>query len=232
MIRCAVVVRQRCAGGAPACASVARVSGRSIPKVFHRIWIGATEPPQHWRWAQSWKRLHPDWEIVTWTAESLPPLRNQRYFDRATNPAQRSDIARYELLNRYGGVYLDVDMEARRPIDPLLSGVEFFCATEDEVWMNIAILGATPDNPVLDAIIEGLGPSIEQGPPGSINVQSGPQFFTRVVNRLRSAPDPAPVTVFPSALFYPYHFSEPERAGDSFPDAYAVHHWNHSWKDE
>lgn len=204
----------------------------AIPRIFHRIWLGGPEPAQHWLWMQSWRRYHPDWRIITWTDHNLPPLRNQAYFDRAASPAQRSDIARYELLARFGGVYLDTDMEALRAIDGLLEGVEFFCAYEDEVWLNIAILGCVPENAVMRALVGELPASFESNMGGSINGQSGPQFFTRVVNRLRSDPDGASVAAFPSALFYPYHFSEPQRAGDSFPNAYAAHHWSHSWKAE
>jgi hypothetical protein len=39
------------------------------------------------------------------------------------------------------------------------------------------------------------------------------------------------VTVFPPELFYPYLWSEPERRGERFDHAYAVHHWAMSWKD-
>ena len=38
------------------------------------------------------------------------------------------------------------------------------------------------------------------------------------------------VTIFGTEKFYPYPWDEPERAGDAFPDAYAVHHWTLSWK--
>ncbi len=202
----------------------------AIPRIFHRIWLGGPEPVHHWQWMQSWRRHHPGWRIVTWTDHNLPPLRNQAYFDRATSLAQRSDIARYELLARFGGVYLDTDMEAFRPIDALLEGVEFFCAYEDEVWLNIAILGCLAHNGVMRTLVGELPASFEGNVGASINEQSGPQFFTRVVNRLRSDPGGAPVAVFPSALFYPYHFSEPRRAGEAFPDAYAAHHWSQSWK--
>jgi hypothetical protein len=37
------------------------------------------------------------------------------------------------------------------------------------------------------------------------------------------------VTIFGADKFYPYLWDEPERAGDEFPDAYAVHHWSLSW---
>lgn len=201
----------------------------TIPKVFHRIWFGGPEPAEHRPWAASWLRLHPDWELRTWTEENLPALRNQASFDAAVQPAQRSDIARYELLERFGGVYLDCDFEALKPIDELLGGVTFFCASEDEVWLSIGIIGCVPGDAVMRTVIAELPASVTRNAGRAINVQTGPQFFTRVVNAARSGRDPQPVTVFPSALFYPYHFSEPEREGDDFPDAYAIHHWGHGW---
>lgn len=205
------------------------MSTAAIPRVFHRIWLDGPEPAEQFGWLESWRRYHPTWQIRTWTDENLPPLQNQRWFDRAASPAQRSDIARYELLARYGGVYLDGDMEALQPIDPLLGGVEFFAASEDDVWINIAILGCVPGNETMRRLVAALPASIAANSDAGVNVQTGPQFFTRIVNHARSAPQAIPVTVFPPALFYPYHFSEPHRSAGPFPGAYAVHHWAHNW---
>jgi hypothetical protein len=30
-------------------------------------------------------------------------------------------------------------------------------------------------------------------------------------------------------LFYPYDWTELHRRGETFPDAYAVHHWSSKW---
>jgi hypothetical protein len=69
---------------------------------------------------------------------------------------------------------------------------------------------------------------VPSSPPGPPNEQTGPQFFTRTLNRLRN--DGAlDFTLFPPQHFYPYHFSEPERAEEPFPDAFAVHWWGHRW---
>ena len=35
--------------------------------------------------------------------------------------------------------------------------------------------------------------------------------------------------IFGAERFYPYTWEEPERAGEPFPDSYAVHHWSLSW---
>jgi inositol phosphorylceramide mannosyltransferase catalytic subunit len=201
---------------------------RIIPPIFHRVWLGGSEPARQWAWEASWRRLHPRWQMVTWTDETLPPLRNQRLFDAAASPAQKSDIARYELLHRFGGVYLDTDMEALQPLDELLDGVGFFCASEDDIWLSVGILGCPPGDPVAGALVEALAPWVAARPDAAVNVQTGPYFFTRTVNRLRNDTDRPSLTVFGPGLFYPYHFSEPERAGGPFPGAYAVHHWSHS----
>ena len=47
-------------------------------------------------------------------------LRNRDAYLAAPNFGQKADILRYELLERYGGVYVDVDMECLQSLDPLL----------------------------------------------------------------------------------------------------------------
>jgi mannosyltransferase OCH1-like enzyme len=44
----------------------------------------------------------------------------QAAFDRASNFGEKSDIWRYEILFRLGGVYVDTDFECVRPFDSLL----------------------------------------------------------------------------------------------------------------
>jgi mannosyltransferase OCH1-like enzyme len=202
------------------------VPDTSIPQVFHRIWFGGPEPKDHGPLVDSWARHHPSWSIMTWTETNLPPLRNQPLFDSLSSAAGRADVARYELLHRFGGVYIDVDFEALRPIDDLLMDVRGFAAFEDDLWVAIGILGAEPGHEVFAAMVD----AVRSSPPGPPNQQTGPQFFTRTLNRLRhnGALD---FTLFPPNVFYPYHFSEPERADGPFPDAYAVHRWERGWED-
>jgi hypothetical protein len=52
------------------------------------------------------------------------------------------------------------------------------------------------------------------------NVMSGPQYLTKLWRK-----DPQGLTVFPQRFFFPYQHDELERGNESFPDAYAVHHW-------
>jgi mannosyltransferase OCH1-like enzyme len=199
-----------------------------IPRLIHRIWLGGAVPMDVAERGHVWAERNPGWEVRTWRDWELPALRNQFWFDQASTPALRADIARLEMLHRFGGVYVDTDVEPLRPIEPLIEDVGCFLASEDDQWLGTAVIGAVPRHPFITALIDGVGASIATQPNEPPNVVTGPKYVTRLYHERRNR-EAADVTVFPPALFYPYHFSEPERRHGPFPDAYAVHHWSQSW---
>jgi mannosyltransferase OCH1-like enzyme len=200
-----------------------------IPRVIHRIWLGDEPPERVVQLETEWRQMHPGWAVHTWRDWDLPFLRNQLWFDRATHPAQQADIARLELLHRIGGVYVDTDLAPLRPIEPLIAETGFFIGAEDEQWLGTAIIGGRAGHPFLTAVIDGIPASILSQPGAEPNEQTGPKYLTAChLAYLRDA-SAGPVAVFPRALFYPYHFSEPERRNDPFPEAYAKHEWSMSW---
>ena len=202
-----------------------------IPRVIHRIWVGGPLPRRAARYGREWQALHPGWTVRTWRDWDLPALRHQEWFDRAESPAQRADIARLELLHRHGGVYVDTDFEPLRPIDALVAGTACFLATEDGRWLSTGIMGNVPGHPFVADLLDGLPGSILDHPDAPVNEQTGPKFVTRRYAAYAATHPDDPVAVFPPALFYPYHFSEPERRDEAFPEAFAVHHWGGSWTD-
>lgn len=204
--------------------------GLRIPRVIHRIWLGdAPLPAEAVEFGETWARHHPEWELRLWRDADLPPLRHQDLFDRATSLAERADIARYELLLRFGGVYVDTDFECLRPLEPLLDDVTAFLATEDGRNLSIGIIGAVPGHPFLQAVVAALPASIAERGARPPNQVTGPGLVTALAEG-----DPelrAGLRVFAAELFYPYLYNEPYRRHDAFPDAYAVHHWAASWVD-
>jgi mannosyltransferase OCH1-like enzyme len=199
-----------------------------IPRVFHRIWLGSAIPATEERYGRAWTELNPGWEMRTWREWNLPAFRNQAWFDRNRSHAGRSDIARFELLYRFGGVYLDTDFEPLRPIEPLIAETAGFLAAEDDQWLAAAIFGAAPRHPFVGFLVDGIDTSMSSDPSAPPNEQTGPKYVTRRWHEYL-ATGGSDVALFPANLFYPYHFSEPERDGEDFPDAYAVHHWANSW---
>ncbi len=196
-----------------------------IPQVFHFVWTGPPMPDHLRAYMATWEQVNADWDCQLWDEAALAGwMTNQDLFDRADEFTRsvgqfRADIARYEILHRHGGIYVDVDFEARKPLDDLIVDTSCFAAWErDGVWINNAIVGAEPGHPLFAELIAGLPANVERRIGKRPNILSGPQYLTPIARR-------HDITVFPAALFYPYSWSELERSGEAFPDAYAVHHW-------
>lgn len=197
-----------------------------IPRVFHSVWVGPPMPEHLAAYLKTWTALHPGWKHRLWGEDDLDWLTNQELFDHAeahtTSVGQfRSDVARYEILHRHGGIYVDCDFEALAPIDDLLFDVDCFAAWEtDDVWVNNAILGAVPGHPFLADLIAGLPASVRRHRGKRPNISTGPQYLTPIARRHQ-------IRLFPSAQFFPYRWDELHRGGEHFPNAFAVHHWEH-----
>lgn len=198
-----------------------------IPKTFHQFWTGGPMPAVYRRFIAGWKELHPDWEFILWGEErDIPKLQNQDAYDRAeeiirrTVSAFRSDVLRYELLYRYGGVWLDVDIEPVRPVDELLENLKAFCSWEIEgrVATN-AFMGCVKGHPWAKALMDGI-PGAVRGQSGARpSALTGPHYLTRHLT-----PE---VEVFPEKLFFPYRCKDAEEGWSKhYPEAYGVHHWN------
>jgi inositol phosphorylceramide mannosyltransferase catalytic subunit len=189
-----------------------------IPKMFHWIWFGDKPiPEQHKRWISDWLQIHPSWRHRLWTDANRPTFTNEEQFLSAGSFAQKADIARYEIVFRCGGVYLDTDMECIRSLEPLLGNVKAFIAAEkpDSLeQLGIGILGATPGHPWMAELIAKLPQAM------TVRVrivdQTGPLFASAVT---AGFPD---VTIFPER-----HFRHEGRRPAE--ETYAVHHGAKSW---
>ena len=157
---------------------------------------------------ESWRRHHPDWEMHLWTDENLPTdLVREEAYERLRKPAERADIIRLEVLLRFGGLYVDVDVECLRSIEPLLDGVEFCMANNRPDVLGNAVIGARPGHPILEQAVRDLRPVTEYG----LDKWGTGAYFLRSL--IRQHPE---VTIFPYEYF----------RGD-----YAVNYHAHSWKE-
>lgn len=93
-----------------------------IPRKIHYCWFGGGEKPELlMRCLESWERHCPDYEIVEWN-ESNYDVNQNLYLKLAYQKKQWafvSDYARIDLVYRYGGFYLDTDVELQKGLDPL-----------------------------------------------------------------------------------------------------------------
>lgn len=85
-----------------------------MPKIIHRIFFNFNDGPDPFLpFLETWRRELPDFEIKMWDKTNLPLDLNEytRTLARERNHAYLSDYFRCWLLEKYGGVYLDADIE-------------------------------------------------------------------------------------------------------------------------
>ena len=77
---------------------------------------------------QTWKDLHPDWQYILWDDAAMEDFLRSNYAQYADTyhaypyDAQRWDAIRYLILYKMGGLYVDMDYECFKRLDPLLDG--------------------------------------------------------------------------------------------------------------
>lgn len=222
-----------------------------IPKIIHHIWLGSPFPEKYISLRQTWLNNHPDWQCILWTEKEIEEfgLINKKLYDQATNYGEKSDIARYEILYRYGGLYVDTDFECVKPFDPLHHYCDFYAGTEYESPLIIfnGLIGAKKNHPILKKCIESLhslnSASSHQTNNYSKNTlmqtiinQTGPYFFTKCVSEyLPTCTDKT--ILFPTSYFYPWpHFYQQYKTRAAIekwiqPETFGIHHWHVSWLD-
>lgn len=89
-----------------------------IPKIIHYVWSGADYPDYLKHNIETWKKYAPDFEIVQWNENNWNPNYNtfSKYFYDMNKWGFVSDVVRLDVLERFGGIYLDADVELTQPI--------------------------------------------------------------------------------------------------------------------
>lgn len=105
-----------------------------IPKIIHYCWIGgAPIPPLAEQCIASWKKHMPEWELKRWDESNFDiaaaPLYVRQAYE-ARKYAFVSDYVRLWSLERYGGLYMDVDFMVFRPFDDLMDKYPAFAGYE------------------------------------------------------------------------------------------------------
>ena len=223
---------------------VAEYSKETImPKIIHQIWIGSPVPEKFKSMMDSWKKVHPDWEYKLWTDEDIEdfPFINGDLFHASTNFGMKSDIWRYEILSMFGGVYVDIDFEAVKPLDIFAHTSEFFAGVDGGDYVGNSFFGSIPNHPILLFCIEKLKAQTKTNlSHDQIQNSTGPYFFTdkiRKVSRINSDK----IAIYPGGFFFPFplqkrhdfwngYLSKEEIKQTYFkPYTYAVHYWATSW---
>ena len=213
----------------------------TIPKIIHQIWLGSPLPDRYKQLQASWRRLHPDWKYILWTDKDVEAfgLRNKELYNAASNYGEKADIARYEILYRFGGLYADTDFECIRPFDLLHHGLDFYAGIvfRRELRVNNALIGAAAGHPILKYCIENM----KRKPKNEVSMNAtvtytGPIHFTNMImHYLKRQGQSKRCMLFPNTFFYPIaHFQKDIKSYKQVKqwikaESFAVHYWDVSW---
>lgn len=207
-------------------------TGLRIPKIIHQIWLGGPFPDRFKNYQQTWKAHHPDWHYKLWTEEDIPffNFRNKDIFMQATNYGEKSDIWRYEILEQFGGLYVDVDFECIKPFDELHYLFDLYVGIQPLdttiVQLGIGIIGSCAHHPLLQACIHLLKSMRDKK---QIIIRTGPLFFTSLFMALKNGS--LRTIALPASYFYPRGYTQKAAVAEIWlkPESLAVHHWAGSW---
>ncbi len=214
-----------------------------IPKIIHQIWLGGPLPAKYEPLQKTWKEKHPDWEYRLWTDTDVLqfPFRNRQRFEQAINIGEKADILRYEILHLQGGVYVDMDFECMRPLDPLNHTLDFYVGllgaytTTQETEIGNAFIGSIPRHPILKYCLDQIAKKAPGKTADEVQAVSGPGCIRRAFFKCYREKHLRNVA-FPFTFFYPLpphercgHLKEEILAKWVEPETFGIHYWDVSW---
>ena len=179
-----------------------------IPKIIHQLWIGPRACPA--MQMNTWREKHPEFLYIFWNENEIAK-RNFKFecqdkIDEIEEWCGKADIIRYEILYKYGGVFIDADSICLEPIDNLMEDIFAFAGYENEYAQKGLIangtMGFVPNHPLCRAAIDWIKANdVTRAKTGKMPWQlTGPTLLTNLINK-----GIYDIKVYPSHYFYPVH---------------------------
>ena len=117
----------------------------TIPKILHQIWIGPKTPPIELM--KTWKNMNPNLEYIFWNEEEIQKrnitFKCQKQINMIQELNGKADIIRWELLQMFGGIFVDADSICIEPFDESFFDKIGFATFENKNLRNDLIATGT-----------------------------------------------------------------------------------------
>jgi len=176
---------------------------QQIPPIIHQIWIqGQNALPQRYvKASEQWQKRNPGWHYHFWDDQSLTKFLKEYQphwlplYECQQDLYARSDVARYALLEHYGGLYADMDTWCVRPVSrfvhtgaaslkvqiysPSYKKSQFHPTRYDLVANSI--IACTPGHPIWEQVREEI--ARRNDPVMTVPWRTGPDMFWPIVKQ-------------------------------------------------
>lgn len=135
-----------------------------IPKLIHITWFSGEPYPESIKYMMStWKKKMPEYEIKLWDMNALLNEVNIPFATEAASVrkwAFAADVTRLFAVYKYGGIWLDTDVEIFKSLDAYLDN-EVFIGREAnmhnrprERWLTAHCFGAVAEHPYIKECLD------------------------------------------------------------------------------
>ena len=209
-----------------------------IPKKIHYMWLGKKLIPDNLqRCIDSWKRYCPDYEIIRWD-ESNYDISKNRYMEQAYEAGAYGfvpDYARLDILYKYGGIYMDTDVEVIRSLDDMLYQ-QAFCGVEKWQTINFGgCSGAVKGHKAVGQFLDKRKKISFLNKDGSQNKNTCGFYDTKAALRNGykingKTQNVMGMNIYAFDYFHPYDYMSGQTVETG--NTYTIHRFNGGWMDE
>lgn len=184
-----------------------------IDKIIHLIWLQGFDnlPDKYNTILNNNKKVLYDYEFKYWDDNSIRDLLNTYYntlhhvYDSCNIYQGKSDIARYCIIHKYGGIYTDVDFKFYKKIDIFLNK-SFICIGFTQVTILNGLFGSIKNHVILENVINKLSKNKDILNTLNITFITGSTMFKKHVIRYKlNSNESNKIEILPKHYFHPIY---------------------------
>lgn len=207
----------------------------AIPKIIHYCWFGGKEKPENvQKCIESWKKHLPDYQFMEWNEHNFNICNLQYTKDAydAKKYAFVSDVARIEALYKYGGIYMDTDVEVLKSFNDLLDA-RCLLGLEEKEYVATSFMAFEKNHPLVREFIDLYQNLSFYDENGQIITGTNVEKLTNMLikkglvkeNYYQELEDG--IRIYPKQYFSPYDYIN--CCYEITEKSYCVHHFAVSW---
>ncbi len=209
-----------------------------IPKIIHYCWFGRNPKPKlAQKCLKSWKKYCKGYEIKEWNEDnfdiSSAPLYVRQAYE-AKKWAFVSDYVRLWAMVKYGGIYMDTDVEVVKPLDKFLEN-EAFSGFESETTISTGIMACRKDFPLFKELLHEYDSIPFVLEDGSLDIITNVTRITNCCKKYDFIPNGEYQVVNGFAIYPKEHFcplSWNTKELHKTKNTYTIHWYSASWWDD
>lgn len=207
-----------------------------IPKKIHYCWFGKKEKPSIVKKCiKSWKEKLEGYEIIEWN-ESNFDINSNKFVKQAYEAGKFafvSDYVRVYALYKYGGIYLDTDVEIYKEFSEDILSNSSFWGFEEKNFIATSTIGACKGNDLIKKFLDSYNDKEFFKTDGSVDTLTNVAIVTEIMKKLGLKLDGSYqnieriATIYPQEYFSPYDYIN--CYSKETENTYTIHYYYKSW---